>query len=103
MPKVVKIVGDITLGSVESAPPTTPAPYGGGVGNVFVQNSKIVLIGDEFMPHQITGATELHTPKALTGAMTVFVNGKLVHRVKDFLTCLDYVFEGTSNVFVEGP
>jgi len=102
MTRIVKVIGDVTLGTPEGATPTAPNPLlSGGLKNVFVENSPVVLIGDSFTPHAI-GSAAAHDVTTKKGSTTVYINGALIYTANGALSCADTVSPGTSNVWVEG-
>lgn len=58
---------------------------------VFINNLKIVVVGDTFTPHSYCKPGSDHTPKVTIGSPTVFIAGKAVHRMIDVLDCEDLV------------
>ena len=101
MPRVVRIfpAPDLTRGHFPAPGAPMPVKEPLLLRTVYANNFLIAAIGDPY-DEKIHGVHPGTT--ALTGSVTVFVNGVGVHRAFDFTTCGDQAFFVTSNVFVEG-
>lgn len=92
----VTVLGQISSGH-GSFPPTAATAAS---GDVFVNGSGVVRVGDAYAAHGSPTPSPAHGRSASSGSGTVSVNGQPVHTIGDDIDCGGASAEGSPNVFV---
>lgn len=92
MTAAVTRLGDLTTG--HSA--FVPVPSVQASPNVFANFLPVVRQGDAFAVHC---TKHCHQGVLASGSSTVYVNGKQIGRIGDWISCTDRVASGSNNVF----
>ena len=95
MPGLTRLGVDASSGGC-GRPPTVAV---GASSNVFVNKIPSVRTGDPYAVHAKPPSKPPHGPSAVGLANKVFVNGRIVHRMGDPLSCGDSGAAGSPNVF----
>lgn len=91
----------VRLGDVCTGHGCWPArPNSSASNNVFINAKGAHRVGDSWLPHTCPIIPETHDSTQATGSPTVFVNGRALARIGDFIACGSFNAQGSPNVFV---
>lgn len=78
-----------------------PSVATGGSPDVFVNDQKLMRVGDSYEPHACTaGHAGPHARALADGSISVFINGKPAGRIGDPIDCGGTAATGSSDVFI---